>query len=205
MINRYLILTAHVVSVVLSPFYLPLLAFALLIFFSYLRFVPISYSAHILLLVFLFTILVPRLAIYIYRKVNGWTRHELGRRERRVVPYILSIASYATLLYLMTRLLMPRFMMGVIAGSLAIQVVCAVLTPWIKVSTHAAAAGGVIGAIMAFSVRLNFNPIAGLCYAILLAGVVCTARLILRQHTLSELLLGTLIGMVSAIVFIGII
>ena len=89
---------------------------------------------------------------------------------------------------------MPRFTLGIIAGALALQIVCAVLNNWIKVSTHAAASGGVIGALLAFSEIFSFDPTWWLCFSILLCGLVCTSRLILRQHSLSDIGLGVLIG-----------
>jgi len=200
--SRRLILTAQVVSLVFSPFYLPILAFIVLLFFSYMNYTPWAYNVQVLGMIWLFTILLPKLAIYIYRKLNGWTRHQLSRRERRVVPYVLSITSYAVLLYIMDSLRMPRFTLGIVAGALAIQIACAAINPWIKVSTHAAAAGGFMGAVVSFSLMLGYDPTGGLCFSILLAGVVCTARLILRQHTLTELFVGVLIGLFFAVFFI---
>lgn len=200
--NKVLILTAQVISLIFSPFYLPVMAFIVLLFFSYLNYTSWAYNLQIVGMVYLFTVLFPRLAIYLYRKLNGWTRHQLSQRERRIVPYILSISCYTVLLYLMGNLRMPRFTLGIVAGALAIQVVCALVNPWLKVSTHAAAAGGVIGAIMAFSLMLNFDPTGGLCLGVLFAGLVCTARLILRQHTLTELGVGVLIGILCGLFFI---
>lgn len=202
MTNRYLILTAQVISLVLSPFYLPVVAFIMLLFFSYLSYTSWQYNLQIIGMVYLFTVLLPRLAIYAYRKINGWTRHELGKRERRIVPYILSISSYTALLYMMNHMRMPRFTMGIVAGALAIQIVCALVNPWLKVSTHAAASGGVIGAIMAFSLIFNFDPTYPLCLGVFVAGLVCTARMILRQHTLTDLGVGLLIGLFCALFFI---
>ncbi len=192
--NRYVILTAQVVSLIFSPFYLPVFAFVVLFFFSYLNYMPWTFNLAILLMVYTLTVLLPRLAIYAYRKLNGWTRYELSYRRRRYVPYVLSISCYATLLYLMSSLRMPRFTLAIVAGALAIQVVCALVNSWVKVSTHAAASGGVIGAVAAFSALLNFDPTGWLCVSILLSGMVCSARLILRQHTLAEVGLGVLIG-----------
>ena len=202
MTNRYLILTAQVISLVFSPFYLPMVAFIVLLFFSYLSYTSWNYNLQVIGMVYLFTVLLPKLAIYAYRKINGWTRHQLSHRERRIVPYILSISSYATLLYMMDHMRMPRFMLGVVAGALSIQIVCALINPWLKVSTHAAASGGVIGAVMAFSLILNFDPTSALCMSIMLSGLVCTARMILRQHTLTDLGVGVLIGIVCAMFFI---
>ncbi len=199
---RYILLSAKVISLVFSPFYLPVTAFIVLFFFSYLSYTSWEYGLQVITMVYVFTVALPRLAIYGYRKLNGWTHHQLSRRERRIVPYVLSIINYSALLYLMGQMRMPRFTLGIVAGALAIQVVCAIVNPWIKVSTHAAASGGVIGAVLAFSLILNYDPTGGLCLSILWAGVVCTARLLLRQHTLREIGLGVLIGIVCGVICI---
>ena len=192
--NRYLVRTAQCISLIFSPFYLPVLAFVVLFFFSYLNYTSWAYSLTVILTVYLFTVLLPELGIFVYRRLNGWTRRELSRRERRIVPYILSIASYAILLGLMDYLRMPRFTLGIVAGALGIQIACALINPWVKVSTHAAASGGLAGALMAVSIMLQYNLTSWLCLSILLSGGVCTARLILRQHTLAELGIGVVTG-----------
>ena len=191
-----IVLTSQVVSVVFSPFFLPVMAFVALFIFSYLRLLPLTTKLVLTLIVYFFTVLLPHITIFLYRKLNGWTRHQLGRRERRYVPYVLSIISYSALLYLLYALHMPRFTEGVILGALLIQVVCAVVNGWVKISTHAAASGGVVGALLAFSLIFSFDPTGWLCLTVLLCGVVCSARLGLRQHSLSELGYGVLVGLV---------
>ncbi len=197
--HRYfwLVLTAQVVSLIFMPFYLPVVAFVVLFMLSYLNMLPPYTKVTLTLIVYFFTVLLPHLSIYVYRKLNGWTRHQLGKRERRYVPYVLSITSYAALFYLLYRLHMPRFTLGIIAGALVIQLVCALLNRWVKVSTHAAASGGVVGALLAFSLIFSFDPTGWLCLTVMLSGMVCTARLILRQHTLREIGWGVVIGFLS--------
>lgn len=68
MTNRYLILTAQVISVVFSPFYLPVVAFVVLLFFSYMSYTSWQYNAQVIGMVGLFTVILPKLAIYAYRK-----------------------------------------------------------------------------------------------------------------------------------------
>lgn len=192
--NKVLIVTAQVISLVFSPFYFPVVAFIVLFFFSYMNYLPWTYNLIIVLMVYGFTVFFPWLGIYLYRKINGWTRHQLGMRERRVIPYVISILCYTGLLTIMQNLRMPRFTMGLIITALVIQIVCAIVNSWVKVSTHAAASGGVIGILMAFSLLFQFDPTFPLSICILLNGLVCTARLILRQHTLTDVWLGTVIG-----------
>lgn len=203
--NKYLILWAQVVSLIFTPWYLPLLSFVLLLTFSYISAMAWAGKLILIGLVYLFTVLMPYWSVSVYRRVNGWTRHEMGQRERRVVPYVLSIICYTALLYVMSAFRLPSFTMAVIAAALAVQVVCAVVNIWVKVSTHAAGTGGIIGALMAFSLIFRFDPTLPLCLGILICGLVCTARMILRQHTLGELGLGVLIGLLCgwcSVVFI---
>ncbi len=195
-----LVMTAQAISMLYAPFYLPVVAFIVLFMFSYLNMLPLATKAVLTLVVYFFTLLLPHIAIYAYRKINGWTRHQMSRRERRFVPYIMSIVSYAALLYLLYSIHMPRFTLGVIGGALTIQIVCAIVNSRIKISTHAAASGGVIGALMAFSFIFAFNPTWWLCLTVLLCGMVCTARLILRQHTYAEIGWGVAVGLVSGFI-----
>lgn len=196
------VLAAQIISAVYSPFYLPVMAFVVLFMFSYLNMLPFMTKLSLTAIVYGFTVFLPSRSIRLYRQIKGWTRHQLGRRERRYVPYILSIISYAALFYFLWRLHMPRFTLGVIAGALTIQAVCITVNSLIKVSTHAAASGGVVGALTAFSMIFSFDPTWWLCLTVLLCGAVCSARLILRQHTYAELAWGVVIGVVCGFVCI---
>lgn len=85
---------------------------------------------------------------------------------------------------------------------MAIQMICAIINVWWKISTHTAAIGGVAGALVSYSMAFSFNPLWWLCLVLVLAGAVGTARMILRQHTLSQVVMGFLIGIVCAIMII---
>lgn len=198
--ERYIIRTARAVSLLFTPFFFPVIAFLALFAFSYMRLLPLTLKAAALVTVFLFTVALPQLSIYIYRKMNGWSRHQAGRRERRLVPYMLSITSYGCCLYVMQRMRMPHFMMGIIAGALSIQVLCSIINLRFKISTHSAAAGGVIGALLAFSLVFAFNPVRWLCLSLVLAGAVGSSRIILRQHTLAQVAAGTALGFACGLV-----
>lgn len=203
--NRYIIMAARLVSVIFIPWFLPLLGFVLVLTFSELNRVPWQLKLLMIALVYFFTMQLPYWLVHTYRRVNGWTKHEMSQRERRIVPYMLSIVCYTALLYLMGVFHMPHYTISIIAGALILQMICSVVNLWKKVSTHAAAIGGIIGALMGFALIYAFNPIGWLCVSILVAGVVCTARMILRQHTLGELGLGLLIGLLSgwcAVIFL---
>lgn len=200
--QKEIIFGARVMSIIFTPFYLPIIGLTVLFVFSYLSMFPWAYKIQVLLMAYLFTILLPTLLIHLYRRYQGWNLIELGHRERRMVPYVISIVCYFTCIYVMERLHMPHFMRSIMAAALLVQIVCALVNIGWKVSTHTAAIGGVGGALFAFSYYMGFNPIWWLCLVIIVAGMVGTSRMILRQHSLGQVVGGFWIGFVCAAVAI---
>lgn len=196
--NKNIIIASRVVSMVFTPFYLPTLGLLALFSFSYLSLLPFQYKAIVIAIVYFFTILLPTLLIHVYRRHQHWNLIELGQRERRMVPYVLSILCYFTCVYIMRSLHIPHFMSSIVVAALCIQIICAIVNGWWKISTHTAAIGGVVGAIVAFAAIFGFNPLPWLCITIIIAGILGTSRMILRQHSLSEVVSGFLVG-----VFVG--
>lgn len=186
-------------SVIFTPFYLPLVGLVILFMFSYMSLLPLAYKLPMLAVVYLFTVLAPSLLIFVYRWIQGWTSHEMGRKERRIVPYILSILCYFGCFFWMEYRNTPRVISIILVVALAIQMVCAFINVWWKISTHTAGIGGVAGALVSYSVAFSFNPLWWLCLVLLLAGVVGTARMILRQHTLSQVVMGFVVGVACAL------
>ena len=193
-----MILAARVMSMVFTPFYLPLVGLVALFVFSYLSLLPLLYKLTVLAIVYLFTILMPTLLIHLYRHYQGWTPIELGRKERRMVPYVISIMCYLLCTYIMESMHIPHFMGSILIAALVIQTVCAFINVWWKISTHMAAIGGMAGALFAFGELFAFNPVGWLCLVFILAGMLGTSRMILRQHTLSEVVAGFVLGFVCA-------
>ena len=197
--EKNIILTARVISMVFTPFYLPIVGLVALFFLSYLSLMPTAYKLQVLTLVYFFTILLPTVLIHLYRKYQGWNLIELGHKERRMVPYVISILCYFFCVYIMDKLHIPHFMGTIVSAALAIQIVCALVNVWWKISTHTSAIGGVAGALFVFGELFGFNPIWWLCLVLILAGVLGTSRMILRQHSLSQVVAGFLVGVVCSI------
>ena len=196
--EKHIILTARIMSMLFTPFYLPIVGMLALFIFSYMSMFPWAFKLQMLILVYFFTILLPTLLIHVYRRYQGWNLIELGHRERRMVPYIISILSYFTCFYAMNRLHIPFFIRSIVLAALMVQVVCALVNVWWKISTHTAAIGGVAGALFVFAEYFNFNPVWWLCTVIMLAGVLGTSRMILRQHTLAQVVAGFFVGFLCA-------
>ena len=200
--EKNIIFTARIMSMIFTPFYLPIVGLIALFIFSYMSLLPMIYKLVMLAMVYLLTVVAPSLLIHLYRLCQGWTSHELGRKERRLVPYIISIVCYFACFFWMEYRNTPRVISIIVVVALTIQMVCALINIWWKISTHTAAIGGVAGGLVSYSIAFSFNPLWWLCFVLTLAGAVGTARMILRQHSLSQVVTGFLVGVACAILVI---
>ena len=198
MTEKRLILASRVISSIISPFYLPVFGMIVLFMFTYLGMLDTWLKLRVLFIVYIFTVAIPTYLIRLYHYYHGWTPIQIGSKERRMVPYVIAIVCYFICYYILNLLHMPHFIGTVIVAALVLQVVCALVNLRWKVSTHSAAIGGVIGALIAFSFLFTFNPTWWLFFLFFMAGLVGTSRMILRQHTLIEVSMGFLIGIVVA-------
>lgn len=167
--------------------------------FSYLRIMPWMYKLAILLIVYLFTALIPTLLIRLYRRYQGWSLLHLLSREKRIIPYVISIVCYFTCYYLFITHNVPHIITSILMAALVVQILCALINVWWKISTHTAAIGGVTGGVVAFAFIFNFNPVWWLSLLILIGGMVGSSRMILRQHSLPQVVCGFLLGMFAVI------
>lgn len=201
--NKALLWGARALSSIFRPQYFPLVGFLALFLFTYLSLLPLSFKALIMIIVLMGTLLLPRLTIRIWRQTNGLKLHHLRLREHRSFPYLVFLLFYAFTLHFLARFHLPFYMGGILVSSLMIQAACLLINIWWKVSVHSAGAGGIIGALVAFSLLFNFNPVWWLSLCIIIAGLVGSSRMLLRQHTLWQVLAGTFLGILLG--FVGII
>ena len=194
--DRTLIKTARIVSAVFTPFSIPFVAFLILFLFSYLNIMPLAYKLIVLGVVYCFTILMPTLTIFLFRKINGFEAKDLTDRKKRYVPYLLTIISYVFCMLMMRKLNIPWYMSGIILTALLMMLISIILNLKWKLSEHMLGMGGIVGGVVSFSALFGYNPVWWLSLFILIAGVLGTARIILQHHTLSEVLTGFVVGFI---------
>lgn len=205
--ERLLLRCARVLSAFFSPFYMTFAVFAFVLLHSFRRllyvgFVPSVWGYLILLfMVASFTIIIPRASIALLRRMTKQSRWVMSQRQSRSVPYVMAILSYLACAIMLYTLKVPPYLQGVIVSSLVVLMLCAVLNVWWKVSVHMAALGMVAAAAGVFGVALNFNPLWFLCLLFLVSGAVGSSRMLLRQHTLPQVLWGFVLGVACSLYF----
>ena len=192
--NKPLQQIARIVSLVFHPLMIPTIGFLLLLNSDfYFALLPWTVKRFILFAVFLSTGALPMLSIGLLA-ISPKFDIRMTKNTDRVLPLVLSaIFSYMGYLILRRIAVSPIFNLFLIA-SILVQVALLVVSLKWKISAHAAAIGSLVGGFFALSFRLQENPVYTLTGLILIAGVVCSARLILRKHTRTQVYAGFSLG-----------
>ena len=192
---------AKLLSVVFSPFYVPVWSLIGLFLFSPLKLFPLNYKLFVLIVVFCFTVLIPWISILVFQRTNRLSRWQMSHRRNLHVSYVLTLISYATCLLLMYKTHVPLLIRNIVLASLVAQVICTLINLKWKISIHMVGMGGLTGIDFALSNLFFFNPLLPGCILILLSGLVGTSRIILRQHTLMQVVAGFAVGFACAMLF----
>lgn len=190
--------SARIFTIVFSPFYAPLWAVLWLLFFSTMRQFAIQYRLILLAVMVVFTIAVPRLTIYLFRKSGNISRWQFDARYNRHIQYAISLISYVACYLLLLRMDVFGFVGCVVLASIVAQIICSIINVWWKISVHMVGVGGWVGFISAFSFRFGFDPVLPECVVIIIAGILGSSQMLLRQHNLVQIIAGFFIGMLCA-------
>lgn len=197
--RKSIIFTARLVSLVFTSFYLPLVCVVVLtalFTMSYLSLLPLPYKLTVLAVVVFFTIALPMFFVitHLAMRLEQWTARELGQKHLRMVPYAFSLAGYASCVWVLQSMNVFHFILSIVIATMVVQIACTVINIWWNISTHTAAIGGIAGALVAFAEILGFNPVWWLCAVLLLAGILGSASMMVRQHTLLQVVAGFSVG-----------
>ena len=145
------------------------------------------------LLAALFTAVLPTLFISYGVRHGRWSDRNVGARRPRLLVLAFITASVAAGLILLLVLGAPRLLTGYLAFMLAsVAVLAAITTVW-KISIHCAVASGSV-VILA----LTYGPLVLLGYA--LVGLLGWARVTVQDHTVAQVVAGSVLGAVAAAV-----
>lgn len=200
--NRQIIQLSKFLSVLFAPYYAPLWVLMWTFFFCYWLSLSVYSVVQIFVMVLFTTVIIPNVIIDMFRVGNNWTHIQLAHREHRHLPYVIMVLGYGVCLSLLTMQNAPMCIRGVVLTALVSQLICVIVNAFWKISTHMVGMGGLVGALIAFSLEFHFNPVFMLCLLLIISGAVGTARMVLRQHSLSQIFVGFIVGYICALFFI---
>jgi hypothetical protein len=119
------------------------------------------------------------------------TDHHIGRREQRRTPLLLGLTSVLVGLVLLAVLGAPQPLIAMVVGMFAVGAGVTVVNQFWKLSVHAAVAAGSVAVLVLI---LGLAALAGVG----VVALVGWSRVVLRDHTVPQVLAGAAAGAVLA-------
>lgn len=203
--QRTLRALATLVSFVFHPVFMPVVMILLVYKLAPVNFagIPVGNAVqagslgNLLFIVGSLTIFFPLLAVLIMKGLGLVQTIEMHEQKDRILPLIAIMIFYFWANHVMGNLQpAPPFVVRLLVlGSFWSVIALFMASIFFKISMHATAAGGMLGLFIAL---LFINPIdmrVPLFVALILSGVIGTARLLLRAHRPGEVWAGYAVGL----------
>ncbi len=194
---------AHVISVIFQPLLMPTYGVILLFIYTYFGSLYPHRFWQIAAPVFLFSFVVPGFLIYLLYKMRLISDLSLKVRRERFLPYLITLLSYTAMMLFYSKMQMPKWFLMMMAGSIAIMVIAILITLVWKISAHMFGIGGLTGGALAVSYFVEHsNPYYMFMGLFIIAGLIGTSRLILKRHTLAQVVAGFTLGFLVSFIFV---
>jgi len=147
-----------------------------------------------LAMVALMTVVFPITSTLLLKRAGLVSSLELPTRQERLGPYIMTVIYYAMTWYLLLRAPLDVVASRLFFGATVAVMLTALITIRWKISAHMVGMGGLIGALAGLNVVHGLGLFPIFVVAIILAGMLGTARLLTSDHTVGQVLAGALLG-----------
>ena len=188
---------ATVVSYVFHPIWLVPLMAAYLIYADPILYLGIRPKDKLFALLSTVIIMVvfPLISVLLARALGFISSIQMKEAKDRIIPYIVTLTCYFWAWRVFQYKESPEPMVAMIFGVFLSASAGLVLNSFLKISMHTMGVGGLV-AFMVLCVYHDGGAYAPLFLALafLIAGLVWTARLIVSNHTTTELVLGFAVG-----------
>lgn len=186
------------ISNCLHPMAMLTYATLFLCFLTPLFILPIGIRMFIVLEVFFYTFVIPLLTIWLLYKLKLVKHWALRDRHDRNVPLLANLIAYCVCTFSVSRHgFIPSWGLCVFYGSIMVAFVSWVVSFWWKISGHALALSGLVTISWIYLFMFpGFVPLFLPFLFIILLGLLCSIRVYLGRHTLTQVYTGSVVGVI---------
>ena len=193
---------AKIISYIFHPLFIPTYIFVFLV-----KQFPVEFSDITLwklklkvFSVFWMTAFFPAFAVFLLWRLKLSDSIYLRTQKERVIPYFVTMFFYWWMYYLSKNqtdqpLVLKFFYFGIFWSA----IIGVIINNFIKISLHTIAAGSALMALILFAFYYQANLGFAISCAVLLTGIIATARLLVSNHTTLEIYSGLALGVVCQI------
>jgi small basic protein len=186
---------AHLISYAFHPLFIPLYVGW---FFVYvIRLFPSQDEHHKLLIMLQFFVnytLLPMMTVLLLKGLGFIKTLQLKDQKDRIIPYVATGVFYFWAWWVFKNQSYPKPVVMFGLAAFLSSSAGLIFNSYLKISMHAISAGVVIALFMILGLRQfdNYGPYISM--AVLVAGLIGTARLVLSGHKPNEIYLGLFLG-----------
>lgn len=191
-------IAARWISVLLHPLFMPVytLVLAFRLDFNLSFFLPAIVLWVTLGMIFVMTVLFPLTSVLMLLRGGFVETLQMRTRQERIAPYVMTLFYYVLAYWLLRKTEHHEATYSMFFGAIVAVGLTTLITLRWKISAHMVGIGGLLGALTGlFLLHGTFN-IDVLAIAIVVAGVLGTARLVDGDHDAAQIHAGTLLGFV---------
>ncbi|HZX61633.1 MAG TPA: hypothetical protein VFE66_00390 [Bacteroidales bacterium] len=174
------------------PFYMLLILLNVNTFFAMM--IPIKAKLLLTGLVFLTTILLPLLIVFLLYRLKLVKSFYLESREERIYPLLAAAVFYYLTYYMLKSFPISFIFSYYMLGSTFLTILAMIISFYRKISLHMIGIGGMVGLLMGLSPNLSLDLTWFVIAAIILGGFLGFARIQSNSHKPSEIYSGFLVG-----------
>lgn len=186
---------AKTFSIIFHPLLLPTIGIIILFNSgSVLEYLPFQAKKIVLLVVAVSTLILPLTFVpfFVFQKIIKTV--QMDNNRERLIPFFVTSVLYIFCYYLLLRLGAPQTILKfILAASTTVVVLFFFSFKW-KISAHMMGIGGLTGALIAISFRLNVNLEYFIVSTIFVSGLIGFSRLRLKTHTPCQIYTGWLVS-----------
>jgi hypothetical protein len=159
--------------------------------------IPLKLQGLIYLLVFISTFLMPVFASFLLVK-NGIVKSvQMETKEERRLPFLITATFYFLTFYLLRQVRISSLIYFLFLGASLTLMITLFINFRFKISAHMVGIGGVIGALIGMSIRLYIDYRMLIMLLLLVAGLIGSARIVLKAHDPAQIYAGFMVGVLS--------
>lgn len=195
-INKLIAGLANFLSTVLSPLMMPTYGVFLTLWVSILCLLPYGTRVSVLLVCMGITCILPLIFLSVLLHFRMIKDLHVQAREERLIPYLFGALCSGIAAYYLYYCHSPRwFIMFMVGSAVTILVLALVNIKW-QISAHMAGIGGIIALLYQLHDQglSAFDLFWLLCIVVIVAGLLGSARLVLRRHDSWQVLAGVVVG-----------
>jgi hypothetical protein len=189
---------AHVISYIFHPLFISLYVtwFIAFVHPGYFAGISIHDKSLVLIQVAYTMIFFPLVTVFLLKQLNFIHSFFLDTQQDRIIPYI-ACGIYFFWMYIVFKNNenIPGILTGFILGVFLSSSAALIANIYYKISMHAIGMGGMLGLFLIIMWQNTMLMAGPLSLALLITGLVCTARMIVSNHTQKEIYSGLLLGM----------